>query len=180
MVVRGKQCTGLCFGMFMQILHDGPGNTDTIVSGSTSSQLIEEHQRLRRNVVQDVRSLGHLHHKRRFSQRNVIRGPYPCEYLVNQTDSRAFCRYEATNLGQQHNQGCLTQQRRFTSHIRTGNNHDLLLLCIKVDIIRHIPLTQGQLSFNHRVPTLLDVYHIRIINHRTDISVLFSHLGIAQ
>ena len=56
----------------------------------------------------------------------------------------------------------------------------MLLLCIKVDIIRHIPLTQGQLSFNHRVPTLLDVYHIRIINHRTDISVLFSHLGIAQ
>ena len=64
MVVRGKQCTGLCFGMFMQILHNGPGNTDTIVSRSTASQLVKEHQRLRRNVVQDVRSLGHLHHKR--------------------------------------------------------------------------------------------------------------------
>ena len=100
MVVRGKQCPGLRFGMFMQILHNGPGNTDTIVSGSTSSQLVKEHQRLRRNVVQDVRSLGHLYHKRRFSQRNIIRCPYPREYLIHQAYSRGFCWHETAYLRQ--------------------------------------------------------------------------------
>ena len=100
MIMCGKKRTGLCLGMLMQVFHNSPGNTDTIVGGSAAPQLIEEHQRLRSNVVQDIRRLSHLHHKRGFTQRNVIRCPYPCENLVHQTDSRALCGHKTTDLGQ--------------------------------------------------------------------------------
>ena len=37
MVVSGKERTSLSLGMFVQILYDSPGNTDTVISASTSS-----------------------------------------------------------------------------------------------------------------------------------------------
>ena len=40
-----------------------PSDGNAIVGGSTTTQLIKEHQRAWRYIVQDIRRLSHLHHK---------------------------------------------------------------------------------------------------------------------
>ena len=129
-VVRGEECTCLRLRMLMQVFHNSPGNRNAVIGRGSSSQLVKQYQRTWCHIIQNVRRLCHLYHKCRFTQRNIITGPYPREYLVHQTDSSALCRHKRTYLGQQYYQGCLTQQRRFTCHIRTCNHNNLLTLLV--------------------------------------------------
>ena len=64
MVVRGKERPRPPFLVFMDVLHDGPGDADAVVRRSTASQLIKEHKATRGYVVQDVGRLVHFHHER--------------------------------------------------------------------------------------------------------------------
>ena len=109
MVVRGKERTRLGMRMFVDILHDGPGNGDAVVGGSTAPQLVKKHQATGRKVVQDVGRLVHLHHKRRLAHGDVVAGSHTGEYLVHQTDMRAFRRNETADLRHKRNQGGLTE-----------------------------------------------------------------------
>ena len=172
MIVGSKERTCLRLLMFVQIFHDSPGNGNTIVGRSTSSQLIKEHQRARRNVVQDVCCLGHLYHEGRFAERYIVACTYTCKDFIHQSNSGALCGHKTAYLCQQHDKGGLAQQSRFTSHVRTGNHHDLLFLGIEQHIVRYIAFAQRQLGFNHRMPALLDVEHLRIIDDRAHVAVL--------
>ena len=74
----------------------------------------------------------------------------------------------------------MTQQRRFTGHIRTCDDHYLLSLLVQEDIVGHILFLYGQLCFDHGVAPLTDVYHVAIVHHRTDVAVLLCRLGKAE
>ena len=97
-IVRGKQRTGLGTRMFVDVFHNGPCNGNAVVSGSAAPQLIKEHQTAGGEIVQDVRRLVHLHHKRRFAYGNVVAGAHAGKYLVHQTDVCAFRRNETADL----------------------------------------------------------------------------------
>ena len=138
MIMSGKECTRLSLLMLVQILHNGPCYRDAVIGGSTTSQFVEEHQRARRYIIQNVSSLSHLHHKGRLSQRDIVAGSHTGEDLIHQTYSRTLSRNKTTHLSQQNYQSRLSQQSRFTSHIRTRNHHNLLFLGIEQHIIGHI------------------------------------------
>ena len=169
--MSGKERTSLRLLVLMKIFHDSPGYGNTIVGGCSTTQLIEEHQRTGRHIVQDVGSLRHLYHEGRFAQRDVVTGSHTGEDLIHQTHPCTLGRNKAAHLGQQHDERRLAEQGRFTRHVRTRNHHHLLLLGIEQHIIWHVSLAQRQLGFNHRMAALLDVQHLRIINNRAHIVV---------
>ena len=177
MVVRSKQCTCFGFRMLMDMLHNRPGDRNTVVGRCTSSQLIKEHQAARRQVIQDICCLIHLYHKCRFSNRNIIAGTHTSEYLIHQANMRTLSRYEATDLCQQRYQSRLPQQCRLTSHIRTGNDNDLLRTAIQHHIIGNIFFPYRKLLLNNRMASLANIQYIVIFNNRTYIVILTRHIG---
>ena len=65
-VVRREE--GLCaVAIFVDIFNYRTGDGHSVICRRTAADLIQEHQRTRRKVVQDHRSLEHLHHKGRFA-----------------------------------------------------------------------------------------------------------------
>ena len=43
-VVSGEECACACFGMFVQMLDNGPRNADAIVGRSASTKFVEQHK----------------------------------------------------------------------------------------------------------------------------------------
>ena len=166
--------------MLVQILHDGPCNGDAVVGRGAATQLVEEHQRARCDIVQDVGGLGHLDHECRFAQRDIVGGAHTGEYFVHQTDSSALCGHEAAYLGQQYDEGRLAQQRRFTGHIRSGDDDNLLFLVVQVDVVGHIPLPYRQLFLDDRMASLPDIQLVGRVDDRPHVVVFLGALGKRQ
>ena len=140
MIMGGKKGAGTGLDMLVQVFHNSPGNGNAVVGGGATAQLIEEHQRAGRYIVEDIGGLGHLDHKGGLTQRDIVGGSHTGEYFVHQTDSCGFCGHETSYLGHEYDKGGLAQQRRFTSHIRTRDDNNLLSLVVEHDIIGHIAL----------------------------------------
>ncbi len=172
MVVRGKERARFRFRMLMDVLHDCPGDGNTVIRGSAASQLVEQYQATRRKVVQDVCRLVHLYHKGRLAHGNIIAGPHTGEYLIHQPDMGILRRYETADLSQQRNQCRLPQQSGLTRHIGTCYDNNLLGLAIQHHIVGNILLADGKLFLNHRMPSLADFQHIVVGNDGTYIVVL--------
>ena len=60
--------------------------------------------------------------------------------------------------------------RRFTRHIRTGDNHDFILSVVEVRIVRHEQIA-FQNAFHQRMAAVLDVDYAAAHQLRTDIVV---------
>ena len=179
-VMGGKERSGMGFRMIMDILHDGPGDADAIIGGSASSQLIKQHQAARRQVVHDICSLRHLHHEGRFTHRDIVAGTNTGENLIHQTNVGTFRRHETTYLRHQRDESRLAEQGRFTRHIRTCDDDDLLTVAIQLHIVWHILFTDRQLAFDDRMASLADIQYIIVADHRTDILVGSCNLGKRQ
>ena len=176
MVVRGKERTRLGMRMFVDILHDGPGNGDAVVGGSTAPQLVKKHQAAGRKVIQDVGRLVHLHHKRRLAHGDVVAGSHTGEYLVHQTDMRAFRRNETADLRHKRNQGGLTEQCRLTRHVGTGNDDNLLRAAVQHHIVGYVLLAYRKLLLDDRVTPLVYLQHLVFGDYGTDI-IVFAGCG---
>ena len=75
-------------------------------------------------------------------------------------------------MGQQHDQGGLAEQGRFTGHVGSGEDDDLLVLVVQVDVVGNIFLARGHQSLDHRMTTALDVEG-QVLGHlRTAILIL--------
>ena len=172
MVVRGKQGSGFCLGMLVYMLHNRPGDGNTIICRSTAPQLVEQHQAAGRKVVQDIRRLVHLHHKGRLAHGNIIAGTHTGEYLIHQPDMGTLRRHKTADLSQQRNQRRLPQQSRLTRHVGTRNDDNLLRLAIQHHIIGNILLADGELLLNHRVAPLADFQYVVVGNDGAYIVVL--------
>ena len=177
MIMRGKQCLRTGIGMFVDIFDNRPGNRNTVVCACPASQFVKQDKTAGRHVVEDIRSLVHLHHESGFSDRNVIRSSHTCKYLIHNPDTSAFGWDETTDLRHQRNQSRLAKQSGLTGHVRSGDNDNLLLFIVQIDIIGNVRFADRQLFFNHRMAASLNIDHLRIIHIRTDITVAFSHLG---
>ena len=177
MIVGGEECPRLGLAVLVQILHDGPGDGDAVVGAGAPSQFVEEHEGARRHIVEDIRSLGHLHHESGFAEGDIVAGTHTGEYFVHQTDSRALCGHKAAHLGHEYHECRLTQQRRFSGHIRSGDDHDLLRLIVEQDAVGHIALAHGHLGLDDGVSSLPDIEHRGGIDNGPHIMVLLSRLG---
>ena len=63
MIMRRKQSFRGVLRRIVEIFCDCPGDRQSVKRRRAASDLIEQHQRTRRSVVQDRRRLGHFHHE---------------------------------------------------------------------------------------------------------------------
>ena len=101
-VMGSKQGFGLCIAV-MQMLHNTPGNTNTIVSRSATANFIQQYQTSGSNIIDNTRCFIHFHHKGTFATTQVIACAYPCKYLIRQWNFCIACRYKTTNMSHQRN-----------------------------------------------------------------------------
>ena len=163
-VMGGEQGLGPLPGL-MDILHQGAGDAHAVVSGGAAAYLVEQHQRARREVVHNHRSLQHFHHEGGFAAGDVVGGAHAGENLVEIPEPGGCGRYEGARLGHQHNQRSLAQQGRFTRHVGAGENHYLGAGGVHVDVVRHVFLARGHQGFDDRMAARLDVEDAAAIYH---------------
>src|SRR5690606_40072529 len=128
----------------MQVFGNTPGNRDSIVSGCTSSDFVQDNQTSFADVVDDGSGFTHLYHKGRFPSAKVIAGPNTCKYPVCKGHFCSICRYITSHMGHKGNQCGLSEQCTFTTHIRTSNYNDLLTFRIKIYIVGNIGFGKGK------------------------------------
>ena len=176
-VVRGKHHLGATHGVVVEELGDGPSDADAVVSAGAAPDFVKQHKAPRRHIIQNARRLVHLHHKRRFARRDVVGGTHTGENLVHQPDTRRSRRNEATHLRHQHYQGGLAQQGRLTRHIRAGDDDDLLLVGVEVNIVGDVALAHGHHLLDDGMAAFLDVQDKRIVDDGLHIVVFQRNVG---
>ena len=175
-IVSGEERARLRLRVLVKILHDSPGDGDAVVGRRAAAQLVEEHERTRRHVVQDVRRFGHFYHEGRLAERYVVRRSDAGEYLVDDTHMSRVGRHEAAHLRHERDERRLAQQRRLTSHVRTGDYHYLLLLGVELDVVGHVLLAKRQLRLDDGVASGAYLEHVVVLNHRAHVAVLLGSL----
>ena len=180
MVMRGEERARLSLGMLVQVFDDGPRNGDAIVGTRATAQLVEEYQRVRRDIVQNVRCFGHLNHEGRLAERDIVRRTDAGEYLVYQPYLGPLGRHVVARLCHQGDERRLSQQCRLTRHVRTRNDDDLLFVTVKQHVVRHVALAHGQLCLDHGVASLADVQPVVGSDDGPHVVVLLGRLGSRQ
>ncbi len=87
-----------------------------------AADFVEQHEALRRRVVQDVRRFAHLHHEGRSAAAEVVGGTDAREDTIDRADTRRTRRHEAAGVGEQHDERGLAHVRRFAAHVRAGDD----------------------------------------------------------
>ena len=129
-VVMGREESFRSLAVFVDVLHDSPGDAHPVVGRGASSDFVQQHKRAGREIVQYHAGFQHLHHESGFSPGDVVRRPDPREYLVEVSEPCRRCRYETAALGHKHDKGCLAQESGFSGHVRARQDDDLLALAI--------------------------------------------------
>src|SRR5258706_16407026 len=101
MIVRCKN--RLAPDCIVQMLAHRPGDRYSIISRSTSPNLIQEHQASPRRGVKNAACLRHLHHEGRLAANQVVTRPNPSEKAIDNADARLGFWHEAASLCHQHN-----------------------------------------------------------------------------
>ena len=171
-VMGGKEGACPASGMLVDVLHNGPGNADAVVGAGAASKLIEEHKRAAGEVVEDAGGLVHLHHEGALALGDVVAGANAGEDFVHKADARAVGWHKTSHLCHEHDEGCLAQKGALTSHVGSGDDDNLLLLCVQLHIVGHIAFAHGHLLLNDGMAPLTDVYHIALVHNGTDVAVL--------
>ena len=174
MIVGGKQ--GARADYVVQVLGHCPGNGHTVVGRSSAPDLVENDKALAGRVAQDVRGLAHFQQEGGFAACQVVARAHPGKHAVAQADARRARGNETPRLGQDHTQGGLANQRRFSRHVRPGHDEDLLALGIQAQIIGHEAAGGGQ-TFHHRMPAVPQFQHLGIVDHGPAIAVMVGLLG---
>ena len=151
------------------MFHDCPGDGNAVVGGCTSSQLVEKHERARRDVVHDAGGFVHFDHERTFAGGDVVRGTDTRENLIDQTDAGRGCGHKGAHLRHEGDERGLTKQRTLTCHVRTGDNHDLLRFGVEFQTVAHIFLSGRHEGLNDGVATFADVNDGAVVHHGTHV-----------
>src|ERR1041385_5318838 len=82
MVMSCKKCFRFVLRMIVQVFCNSPRNGNAVIGTSAAANLVQQNQATVREVMQDACRFIHLHHKSRFSRRNIIRGAYARENFI--------------------------------------------------------------------------------------------------
>ena len=178
-VVRGEKGAGVCLWVFVNMLHDGPGDGNAIVGGSAAAQFVEEHEAALREVVHDVGCLAHFHHKRTFAHRYIVRGAHSGEDFIDKADARAVGGHKTAHLGQQGDERRLAEQRTLTCHVGSRDDDNLLAIAVQLHIVGHIFLAHRHERFDDSVASAAYVEHQALVHHGPYILPFRCHLGQA-
>ena len=174
-VVRSEERAGMRLRIFVDVLHDGPGDGYAVVSRRAAPQFVEEHERTLREVVHDVGGFGHLHHKRALPHRNVVAGTDTGEDFVDHADLGRLGGYEGAYLGQEGDECRLAEQGTFTRHVRSGDNDDLLFLGVQLHVVGRVVLAGRHEGFDDRVAASANVEGKSFVDYGSHVMSLSGH-----
>ena len=157
------------------VFHHGAGNAHAVKGGGSAADLVQNHQTFRGGVLQDLRNLGHLHHKRGLARRQIIGGANPGENGVHHAHFAGFCRHKAADLRHQRNQRVLPHVGGFTCHVRAGEQNGAVFAAVHFGIIGHKQAALQHL-LNHRVAALFNHQHIAVVHLWLYVIVVAGHL----
>ncbi len=86
-----------------QIFRHRPSDRQPVKSCRPSPNLIQQHQRSRCGMIENIRRLIHLHHKRRLTRRQIIHRTHTGKNAIAHTQLRIPSRHKTTNLRHQLN-----------------------------------------------------------------------------
>ena len=152
------------------VLDHGPGDAEAVEGRGTAADLIEDQQRLRRRIPEDIRHLVHLHHEGRLTGREVVARADPREDTIADRDIRMARRHEGADARHQHDQRHLPHVGRLTGHVRSGDDGDPVRRIVEAGIIGHEHPILEQL-LDHRMPPVLDIDASRLVDLRTTVVV---------
>ena len=98
-----------------------PRDAHTVVGARPAADLVQNDQRARVRVMKDVRELAHLDHERTLPARIASCAPMR---VYNEEDRAPACgrrRHGRADLPEDHDQRHLAHDRRFTAHVRAGD-----------------------------------------------------------
>ena len=176
MIMSCEQCLRT-LPVIMDIFHDGTRDGHTVISGCSTSDFIEKHQRTLRKIMQNHGCLQHLHHKRRLAARNIVRSTDTSEQFVEISEFRRFRRNERTDLRHKHYKRGLPEQCRLSGHVRTRQNDNLLILVIQMYVVRHIFFPGFHQCLYDRVTSGLYIQSQALPYFRTTVMTFHSELG---
>ena len=167
------------FAIFVYILDYRPCYGHSVIGRSASSYLVQKDQGAFREVVEYHRGLQHLDHEGGLAPGDVVARAHPGENLVAYAYAGRLRRHEGADLGHQHYQGRLPEERRLTRHIRSGEYHNLLVEAVEADVIRDIFLARLHIGLYHRMPSVPYVYAQAHVHLRAAVAVAQGKRGEA-
>ena len=134
MIVCCKKRFGL--NVLRNIFYYRPGDGKPVISGSSSSDFVQNEQRLLRRIAKNIGNLTHFHHESGLPLCKIIRSTDPRKNPIADRESCFFRRNKGTDCRQEDDECNLSHIRRLSCHVRTGDNRDFFIL-IKDGIIRN-------------------------------------------
>ena len=119
-----------------QMLGDRPRQAEPVECGGAAADFVEQHQALGRRGVENPGCLLHLQHERGLTAGNVVGSADTGEDAVGERHARLFGRYERADVGEQHDQRRLAQERRLAAHVGAGDDQELLRRVVEQQVIR--------------------------------------------
>src|SRR5216117_3237117 len=97
----GKQCTRP--QLVVQMLYHRPCDCQAIIGTCSTTNLVQNNQAMLRGMMQDGRSLFHLHHKRTLARGDIVLRTNTRKDAIYQTNTSFTRWHKAAELGQEGN-----------------------------------------------------------------------------
>ena len=81
-----------------EIVGNSPSETKTVISGRTTTEFVDDDERVGRCGLENERRLEHLGHERRHAFELRVVGADSCQYAVDYADFSARCWHVAAQL----------------------------------------------------------------------------------
>lgn len=108
----------------VQMLDRRPGDRQAVEGRGAAADLVEDHQRAVRRLIEDRRRLDHLDHEGRPPAGEIVRSADAREEPVDHADMRGGRGHEGSRLGHDRDQRVLAQEGRLAAHVGPGEEPD--------------------------------------------------------
>ena len=123
--MRGEERARRQFLAVVEELDDRAGDRHAVERARAAAHFVEDHERSRRRLVEDLGGLDHLDHERRLPGRKVVLRADAREDAVEERQPRFVRGHERARLGHQRDERDLAQVGRLPAHVRAGEDQHL-------------------------------------------------------
>ncbi len=110
------------------VSHNGVGYGIPVECTGTTAEFVKDGERPSCGELKDVLCLLHFNEEGRFALKDAVRGPDTREHTIYWCQFTRLGRDETTYLREDHGQSGLAEKSRFTTHVRTCHEKELLII----------------------------------------------------
>ena len=167
--MRREERPRLDAGLVVQVLRHGPRDGDAVEGRGAAADLVQDDERARRGVVEDVGRLLHLDEEGRAAAREVVGRADAREDAVDEPDAGGVGGDEAAGLREDGDEGDLAQVGGLAGHVRAGDDEYLARGAVEARVVRDEALGAGEL-LDDRVAAAADVDGVALVDLGADVA----------